>query len=183
MPVRRRACGPLLAVCHFFGHALLMKIVLSVVMLLNFFMLLKGSEFLCMLLLRIVVLVLINLVCLPFSYVLMGPVKFKLLVVVFALSAVGIKEHVFATWPCALTHFAARHLRTCFFFFFLVVTGLFPRLLLALLVFVTWCTPHWTPGDTWDYSSVKNSCFIYFFRRKVTPFLISYSFQLFYLHC
>ena len=74
-----------------------MKIVLSVVMLLNFFMLLKGSEFLCMLLLRIVVLVVINLVHLPFSYVLMGPVKFKLLVVFFALSAVGIKEHVFAT--------------------------------------------------------------------------------------
>ena len=48
MQVRRRACGPLLAVCHFFGHALLMKIVLSVVIFLTSFMFLKGREFLCM---------------------------------------------------------------------------------------------------------------------------------------
>ena len=92
----RRALGPLLAICHF-GHALLLERALSVVVLLNFFTLLKGGELLCMLLIRIVVLVLINLVCLPFSYVLMGPVKFKPLVVVFTLSAVGIKEHIFAT--------------------------------------------------------------------------------------
>ena len=50
-----------------------------------------------MLLLRIVVLVLINF-SLPAIFLrINGPVKFKLLVVVFALSAVGIKEHVFAT--------------------------------------------------------------------------------------
>ena len=59
----------------FFGRALLIKIVLSVVIFLTSFMLLKGSEFLCMVLIRIVFLVLIILVLLSFSYVLMEPVK------------------------------------------------------------------------------------------------------------
>ena len=54
-----------------------MKIVLFVVTLLTSFMLLKGSEFLSMVLIRIVFLHLINLVRLSFSCVLMEPIKSK----------------------------------------------------------------------------------------------------------
>ena len=48
-------------------------------------MFLKGSEFLCMVLIRIVFLVLINLVRLSFSCVVMEPVKSKLLVCIVLL--------------------------------------------------------------------------------------------------
>ena len=54
-----------------------MKIVLSVAIFVTSFMFLKGSEFLCMVLIRIEFLVLINLVRLSFSCVLMEPVKSK----------------------------------------------------------------------------------------------------------
>ena len=69
----------------FFGHALLMKIVLSVVIFLTSFVLLKGSEYLCMVLIRIVFLVQINLFRLSFSYVLMELVKFEPLVCILYL--------------------------------------------------------------------------------------------------
>ena len=68
--VKLRKCVGALVVPYWpsaiFGHGLLMKIVLSVVTLLTSFMLLKGSEFLRMVLIRIVFLYLINLVRLSF---------------------------------------------------------------------------------------------------------------------
>lgn len=66
-----------------------MKIVLSVVILLTSFMLLKGGEFLCMALIEIVFLVLINLVRQSFSYVLMELVKFNPFLVFFAYSCLN----------------------------------------------------------------------------------------------
>ena len=60
-----------------------MKVVLSVVILLTSFTLLKGSEFLFTALIRIVFLVLIILVRLSFSCVLMAPIKSKQLYCIF----------------------------------------------------------------------------------------------------
>ena len=54
-----------------------MKIALSIVIFLTSFLFVKGSEFLCIVLIRIVFLVVINLVRLSFSCVLMEPVKSK----------------------------------------------------------------------------------------------------------
>ena len=63
-----------------------MKIILSVVISLTSFMSLKESEFLCMVLIKIVFLVPINLARLYFSYVLMELVKsISFAVFVFAL--------------------------------------------------------------------------------------------------
>lgn len=80
MQVRRRSSGPLLAIYQFWACVINedRSFRSSFV---EFLYVAEGIEFSCMLLRRIIFLIMINLV---------EPVKFKPLVVFFALSAVGI---------------------------------------------------------------------------------------------
>ena len=101
------------AICH----GLLMKIVLSVVTLWASFMLLKGSGFLCMVLIRIVFLYLINLVRLSFSCVLMKSIKSKQLDCTFcfiicwneSVCHLALCVYLFCHWAFAHLIYSGRH--------------------------------------------------------------------------
>ena len=114
-----------------FGHALLMKIVLSVAIFLTSFMLPKGRKFLCMVLVGIAFLVLVNLLCLSFSNVLMELVKFKPLVCILFLPYQLLELKCLPLGLCAFISFAAGQLHNCSI---LVATGHFSRLLGAVRV-------------------------------------------------